>query len=607
MWKDSETELDYLDFDYLICILNSVLRDDSLLPSTIGLYGDWGSGKSSLLRMSKIDIEKEKGTCCLFFNGWLFEGYEDAKTAILGSVLDSIKEHRKLSQKAKLCFDGLMASVDKFKIAMKGIKYGASFIMSGVDPTLSTLTMENIIAKGLGSIGDVSEDQIDKIRQGIADELDNTRLRENIREFQKEFEHLLKMTKISRLVVYIDELDRCSPDTILYTLEAIRLFLFKGNVAFVIGADERHIQYAVKRKFSEIQGIEYDVGKEYLEKLIQYPIKIPRLDAREVEYYIACLFLEKALNKQDFEKLIGSMRGKKQKEFDTFELDYDFVEEILPNLPDDNAVKEGLTVAKQLSTVLAVGLFGNPRQCKRFLNSLIMREEMAKAKAITLNRGILAKIMMMEHFRTNEYIKLSQINAEGALKEMIMKIESQGLDGSDFSKDWKNDKWLCAWIENEPHLSGVDLRPYFYFTRDSLTIRYSSNIKKLSSQALDVLKRLTSKSEALVNAATQEVKALSDHEASEVLKAVFAQMMNEDSIDGINLMAFVRIASYRESLIGETLYLLKGIPKSKIRLSHIVRFKEFGTLCNQQLEIMRWLKSLNVDDERIKREIDKED
>jgi ABC-type bacteriocin/lantibiotic exporter with double-glycine peptidase domain len=52
MWKDCETELDYLDFDYLVSILNSVLRDDSLLPSSIGVYGDWGSGKSSLLKMS---------------------------------------------------------------------------------------------------------------------------------------------------------------------------------------------------------------------------------------------------------------------------------------------------------------------------------------------------------------------------------------------------------------------------------------------------------------------------------------------------------------------------------------------------------------------------
>ena len=53
MWKDSETELDFLDYDYLIQMLQSIITDDSLLPASIGVYGDWGSGKSSLMYMKK--------------------------------------------------------------------------------------------------------------------------------------------------------------------------------------------------------------------------------------------------------------------------------------------------------------------------------------------------------------------------------------------------------------------------------------------------------------------------------------------------------------------------------------------------------------------------
>lgn len=366
MWKDCETELDYLDFDYLVSILNSVLRDDSLLPSSIGVYGDWGSGKSSLLKMSGNALKKDEGTLCLFFNGWLFEGYEDAKTAILGSVLDAIKDNRKFTEKAKRCFQGLMASVDKFKLAMTGIKFGASLLVGGV-PALASVSLNSALSSGLDvaakAVSGIDDDQITKIKNSISDELNNTKLRENIREFQDDFEELLKETDISRLIVYVDELDRCSPDTILDTLEAIRLFLFRGKVAFVIGADERHIQYAVKRKFKDIQGIEYDIGKEYLEKLIQYPIKIPRLNAREVEFYIACLFLEKTLAASDFEKLIAEINKRKQKEFAAFILDNALVEEILPDNPNKDAVKDGLTVAKQLSIVLAAGLYGNPRQC----------------------------------------------------------------------------------------------------------------------------------------------------------------------------------------------------------------------------------------------------
>ncbi|WP_254438209.1 hypothetical protein [Paenibacillus sp. DCT19] len=42
MWKDSETELDFLDFDYLIYMLREIISNESLLPSSVGVYGDWG-------------------------------------------------------------------------------------------------------------------------------------------------------------------------------------------------------------------------------------------------------------------------------------------------------------------------------------------------------------------------------------------------------------------------------------------------------------------------------------------------------------------------------------------------------------------------------------
>ena len=75
MWRDSETELDYLDFDYLIETVSNIIKNDDLLPSTIGVYGDWGSGKSSLINMSIASLKDNKDTECIYFNGWLFEDY----------------------------------------------------------------------------------------------------------------------------------------------------------------------------------------------------------------------------------------------------------------------------------------------------------------------------------------------------------------------------------------------------------------------------------------------------------------------------------------------------------------------------------------------------
>jgi predicted KAP-like P-loop ATPase len=65
------------------------------LPTTIGVFGDWGSGKSSLLKMVEKTTSQEKGILTINFNGWLFEGFEDAKTALMGTILDMIEERIK--------------------------------------------------------------------------------------------------------------------------------------------------------------------------------------------------------------------------------------------------------------------------------------------------------------------------------------------------------------------------------------------------------------------------------------------------------------------------------------------------------------------------------
>ena len=131
MWKDSETEIDYLDYEYMVNILADIICDDSLLPASIGVYGDWGSGKSSLMHMCIKKLEKEKKTKCLIFNGWLFESYSDAKSALLNSILDAIDEEMKLTDKGKKIISGLYKSVDKLQLAQKAVKFGTNWLLTG--------------------------------------------------------------------------------------------------------------------------------------------------------------------------------------------------------------------------------------------------------------------------------------------------------------------------------------------------------------------------------------------------------------------------------------------------------------------------------------------
>ena len=260
MWKDSEAEIDFLDFNYLIGILKEIIDNEDLLPATIGVYGDWGSGKSSLINLAMNDFEENENIVCLNFNAWLFESYEDAKSSLLGSILDKICEKKKPTNKAKDIVDGLYKSIDKLKLFKKSLLFGMDIASTGGILSALAILIEQIAKTD-------SEDKMKTVKENIQKELNENNIRDDIKRFRKEFDELLKETKIEKLIIFIDELDRCNPDTILSTLEAIRLFLFTGNTVFIIGADERQISYAVKNKFKEIKGQEIDIGKEYLEKL----------------------------------------------------------------------------------------------------------------------------------------------------------------------------------------------------------------------------------------------------------------------------------------------------------------------------------------------------
>ncbi|WP_144495524.1 KAP family P-loop NTPase fold protein [Bacillus thuringiensis] len=605
MWKDSETELDFLDFDHLIGLLDELIEDESLLPSSVGVYGDWGSGKSSLIRMSMNKAAEKENNVCLIFNGWLFEGYEDAKTALMGSILDAIQENRTLTKKAKNCLSGLYKSIDKFKLLKSGIKYGGDFLLTGGIGSIASMTVQKVYEVAKEKL----PDGIDQLKEGgildsIRDELDNKEIRADIKKFQENFAELLAETKIRRLIIFIDELDRCNPDTILETLEAIRLFLFTGNTVFIIGADERHISYAVQRKFAEIEGQQINIGKEYLEKIIQYPIRIPRLSSKEMKFYITCLLLEKDLNDQEFKKIIEFFQGQKTSNFLDFSVSYDLISQEHPDIADK--VKDSLIVAEQLSDVLAQGLNGNPRHCKRFLNSLIMREKMSVYKKMNLDRKVLAKIMMLEYFKPTLFKQLAEIQAseKGKLKELEL-LEKNELGEGDSLKIWKDDKWVQDWCKVGSKLSEVDLRAYFYFSRDTLTNRTINSSQKISPQAESILEKLLSKVEFSRNAAMKEAIEINDYESIEILQRIFTQLISETNINKDLMKSYLEWGKTKEILYTQVISDLRSLSGNKISLSMVPMIGDYITSTKQLENFHEILIKWGEENDKIKNPLEK--
>src|SRR5690242_3857179 len=100
MWPDNETEIDLLGFDYLVDALELVLTDEALYPITVGVLGDWGSGKTSLMAMAGQHLDQDNAYLCVSFSPWRFESYDDVKTALMATVLRAIERRLNLQEAA---------------------------------------------------------------------------------------------------------------------------------------------------------------------------------------------------------------------------------------------------------------------------------------------------------------------------------------------------------------------------------------------------------------------------------------------------------------------------------------------------------------------------
>src|SRR4051812_293957 len=92
--SDHETGLDLLNNEAIATTVVSLLRERPDRPVTVGVHGDWGAGKSSILEMIEGALKDDKDVLCLKFNGWQFQGFEDAKIALIEGIVAGLVEKR---------------------------------------------------------------------------------------------------------------------------------------------------------------------------------------------------------------------------------------------------------------------------------------------------------------------------------------------------------------------------------------------------------------------------------------------------------------------------------------------------------------------------------
>ena len=485
MWSDRETEQDCLGFTSYVTVLADICTYKDLAPLTLGVFGSWGSGKTSLMQMLKGRLDAnttQPKTKTLWFNAWRYEGREEAQSALIHAIITKLSEDKSLLQDA--------ADV------IKRLKDGASVLKLAkfIGKTVLTMTPD------LGGFVDCFKEQSQKIA-------------ETMEQFDKDFNELLGRAKIGRIVVFIDDLDRCSSEKVIETFETIKLFLNTPACTFVIGADAEKIQEAVGEVYSVA---DKQRRRDYLEKIIQLPFCIPQQDLRDIACYVGMLIIGRHLDERTWMQLREARAS--------FFSAGDKMNEVLCRWPIDNhhllgeaarAVSAEVQEVLPYVNTLARGLKGNPRQIKRFLNILAMRRQLAKANDLKTQLGLVIKIGVLEYAWQDFFDAMVETvdpsTGRSALLEEIAKaakdVKGEAVE-SKLLAESLGKAGLVEYLSAAPPLDGtIDLRDYLFLAQTSLGRGHTPGIMQADEKAQSIARLVESDDPLRSRAGSQQAAA----------------------------------------------------------------------------------------------------
>ncbi|MGO2009777.1 Qat anti-phage system ATPase QatA [Vreelandella alkaliphila] len=590
---DNETKVDLLNNEAIASTIIELLQSRPNHPITIGVHGDWGAGKSSVLEMVESGLDGNDEVLCLKFNGWRFQGFEDAKIALIEGIVSGLIKKRPALTKAAGAVKEVFQCIDWLKLAKRAGGLAVT-TFTGIPSKDQIQSLVGSLESMVGAPGELAtkENLLTAIEEtkGVLKPGEIKNVPEEVEAFRKAFDDLLKEAGIKQLIVLVDDLDRCLPDTAIETLEAIRLFVFTSRTAFVVAADEAMIEYAVRKHFPDLPDSTgpRDYARNYLEKLIQVPIRIPALGETETRIYVTLLLVGVDLGETDagYAKLIDAAREQLKRPWVSSGLDG----AIIRNALGDSAKKanNALILSDQIGPILASGTKGNPRQIKRFLNTLLLRERTAIARGFgeDIKLPILAKLMLAERFIPKLFEQIAYVSAThpkgqcedlGLLEESLKTVatDEKPIDdkgAEDFQEispqpetavlaEWKASEVVREWALLKPALAGVDIRPYLFVTKDKKD--YFGPVSVLGHLSAVVDKLFGGK--MVVQGFEAELKQLAQPEADKVFEAVRGRIVSAgefstkpEGIDGL-----IVLVKAQPGLQGPLLDFLESLPKDK--------------------------------------------
>lgn len=581
MWHDIEAEVDLLNFGVVARAAADLIRQANGTPLTLGVSGGWGAGKSTLVKLIKAELEPTGASAAasspyivMEFNAWLYQGYEDARQALLQAVSDRLlaeaKKRETFVEKA-VSFAKRVKLLKMARLAAPMLAHAGIGSVAG-GPLGAFIGAATGLAKGftdeakreeqLSALINAYTDLKPELQELIGAREDNS-LPKEIDALRKAFEELLKEMGVT-LVVFVDDLDRCLPHTAIATLEAMRLLLHVKNTAFVIAADEAMIRGAVRAHFAGMD-IESGLVTSYFDKLIQVPLKVPRLGVNEVKVYLALLMADLAVRQQQLtpkfqtqgqKALLALLKTAWGKGISREDLTKSYGEEA-------KNIASSLDIADQLAPLLvsASDIAGNPRLIKRFLNNLMIRLTVAKAMEMPIAVEQLVKVQLLERVASSAafefFVKSVASNPDGKAEFLdALERAAQADEGYVTPHSSWSTPFYQQWVRLSPRLGGSDLRALLHLSRDrSLGLAAYDELSEDGKRLLEA----TMEAKEVSNVLVPQLMALAQADVARILTRVIRKA-RDGQWDAVDLLRCLNCTEAHPELGEQLVQALEEIP-----------------------------------------------
>ncbi len=335
----SESErADFLEFEHAAKVLaRAALYTDG--PITIGVYGNWGSGKTSLMRLMKHIVEKEgtgeNAAVAVWFNAWQYEREEHLIVPLIATIARDIKKRQEQWEKEKS---------NAARKALKVMEDGGKKVHDALRSVLYGISMKGKL--GVPLLGELEisasmKDMIERYEAVTQDTLMARSLYFDAFDQLRDLSHN-KKDKKPQIVVFIDDLDRCFPEQAVRLLESVKLVLHQPNFAFVLGIYPEIIEEFIRNKYAAQYPMAavsaasrdddefrsrmdkyLDYFNDYLGKIVQVSHNVPKRQPDQMQSYIRHLldnagitseFLVEGVSEEDLLQLIAEVGKRSPRE-----------------------------------------------------------------------------------------------------------------------------------------------------------------------------------------------------------------------------------------------------------------------------------------------------